>query len=223
MSSILHNSLARLRALRAESSAALAEREALQLEETTAERLATDGALHTLAPISVPADLQLRLRVAVSHERVRAERRLGGRLAHSLHLFRENTMRTFAVQGTIAAVAMLMLIGVAARLGAVAPDQTVEANDIPLIGFSSPHYLYSDSGLHQPIISADENPVMVEALINAGGRVYNYRVLSGTLDAAGVRALRERMLSGVFRPARIMGEAVRGHVVLTFADVEVHG
>lgn len=217
------HSLARLRACRAEHSAAAAERQALQMEETTAERVATDRALHTLAPVAAPEDLQLRLRLAMSHERVRAERRLTGRIAHRLHLLRENTLRTFAVQGAVAAVAFLMLLGVAARLGAVTPGQTVEANDIPLIGFSSPHYLYSSSGLHQPVASADESPVIVEARVNDTGRVYDYRVVSGTLDAAGVLALRERMLSGVFRPARILGEPVRGRAVLTLADVEVHG
>lgn len=223
MSLSFHNSLARLRACRAESSAAAAERQALHMEETTAERVETDRALRTLAPATMPADLQLRLRLAVSHERVRAERRITGRIAHRLHLLRENTLRTFAVQGAVAAVAFLMLVGVAARLGAVAPGQAVEANDIPLIGFSSPHYLYSSSGLHQPVASSDEMPVIVEARVNDAGRVYDYRVVSGTLDAAGSLALRERMLSGVFRPARILGEPVRGRVVLTFADVEVHG
>ena len=223
MSSFVHNTMTRLHLLRPESRAAAAERALQCMEETTAERVATDRVLHALAPMAAPADLQLRLRLAVSHERVRADRRIIGRIAHRLHLLRENTLRSFAVQGAVAATAFLLLLGVAARLGAITPGQTVEANDIPLVGFSSPHYLYSSSGLHQPILSSDETPVMVEASINAGGRVYAYRVLSGTLDTTGVSALRERMLSGVFTPARILGEPVRGHVVLTFADVEVHG
>ena len=223
MSSFVRDVVLRLQSGRPESRAAAAEQELHHLEETTAERVATDRALHTLAHLAVPAHLQLRLRLAVSHERVRAERRLAGRIAHRWHLLQENTLRRFAVQGAIAGVAFLMLLGIAARLGAITPGQTVEANDIPLVGFSSPHYLYSSSGLHQPILSADETPVMVEASVNAGGRVYDYRLLSGTLDDTGVRALRERMLSAVFTPARILGEPVRGRVVLTFSDVEVHG
>lgn len=218
-----HNPFRRLRATYAESSAAAAEHKALLLEETTAERVTTDRALRTLAPIAAPADLQLRLRLAVSHEHVRAERRLPGRMAHQWHLLRENTFRSVAFPGAVAAVALLLLVGVVARLGAVTPGQAVEANDIPLIGFSSPHYLYSSSGLHQPIVSSDEAPVLVEALVNDRGRVYHYRVIAGTLDPTGMLALRERMLSGVFTPARILGEPVRGRVMLTFADVEVHG
>lgn len=217
------NACARLFSFRPGSRAARAELEAQQMEETTVERVQTDGALRMLAPLAAPAELQLRLRLAISHEQVRRERRLAGRIAHRWHLLRENTLRGVAVQGAVAAVAFVLLLGAAARLGAFTPGQTVEANDIPLIGFSTPHYLYSSSGLHQPIVSADEAPVVVEARVNAAGRVYDYRVLSGTLDATGVRALRERMLSGVFTPARILGEPVRGRVVLTFADIEVHG
>ncbi len=192
-------------------------------EETTAERVATDDALHTLLPIETPASLQLRLRVALSHERVRSERRWTGRIAHRWHLLHQNTLHRYGVQAAVGAAAFLMLIGIGLNLGTVTSAQTVEANDIPLIGFSSPHYLYSNSGLHQPVVSTDEAPVVVEASVNAEGRVYNYRVLSGSLDATAVGALRERMVSGVFQPARILGEPVRGKIVLTFADVEVHG
>lgn len=193
------------------------------LEETHRERVSTDAALHTLPSIAIPADLQLRLRLAISHERVRADRRLTGRIAHRWHLLRENTFRPIAVHGLVAATAAVVLITAAATLGTVVPQQAVEANDIPLVGFSSPRYLYSASGIRQPIASADEAPLMVEARVNADGRVYGYRVLSGSLDASTDTALRERMLSSVFRPARVLGEPVRGTVVLTFADVEVHG
>ncbi len=212
-----HNLLEKLRASRTATEAPAI------LEETTAERVHTDAALHTLASIAAPADLQLRLRLALSHERVRADRRWTGRIAHHWHLLRENTLRGHAMHGVLALATLVLLAGIGLNLGTVAPSQTVEADDIPLIGFSSPRYLYSSSGLHQAIVSEDEAPILVEAKVNAGGRVYDYRVLSGALDATGIRALRERMLSAVFKPAQILGEPVRGHVILTFADVEVHG
>lgn len=193
------------------------------LEETTAERVSTDDALHALSPIAVPPELSLRLRVALSHERVRAERRWTGRIAHRWHLLHQNTLHRYSVQAAVGAAAFLMLIGIGLNLGTVTAAQTVEANDIPLVGFSSPRYLYSNSGLHQPIVSSDEAPVIVEASVNAEGHVYDYRVLSGSLDARSIGALRERMVSGVFQPARILGESVRGKIVLTFADIEVHG
>ncbi len=193
------------------------------LEETTAERVSADDALHTLSPIAVPPGFSLRLRVALSHERVRAERRWTGRIAHRWHLLHQNTLHRYGLQAAVGAAAFLMLIGIGLNLGTVTAAQTVEANDIPLVGFSSPRYLYSSSGLHQPIVSTDEAPIVVEASVNADGHVYDYRVLSGSLDARSIGALRERMVSGVFQPARVLGEPVRGKIVLTFADIEVHG
>lgn len=194
------------------------------LEETNRERVMTDEALRSLSGSAfAPHDLQLRLRLAMSHERVRADRRWTGRLAHHVHLFRENTLRSLAMPAAISAAALLMVVGVGVTLGAVTPQQTVEANDIPLVGFSAPRYLYAPVTVSRTLASADEAPLMVEAEVSSTGRVYRYRVLSGTLTQPTESALRERMLSSVFKPASFFGEPVRGTVVLTFADVEVHG
>ena len=125
--------------------------------------------------------------------------------------------------GAIAAAALLTVLGVGVTLGAVTPQQAVEANDVPLPGFSAPRYLYSACSAPRAIASANGAPVMVEAKVDSAGRVYDFRLLRGTLTQASETALRERMLSSVFKPASFFGEPVRGTVVLTFADVEVHG
>ena len=199
--------------------------DAITLEETNRERVMTDEALRSVqgGSVSPPHDLQLRLRLAISHERVRAERRWSGRLAHRLHLLQENTLRSVAMPAAMVAGALLVVLGVGVTLGAVTPQQVVEANDIPLVGFSAPRYLYAGGGVARPIASADDVPLTVQAKVSSAGRVYDYRVLSGSLTPALDAALRERMLSSVFQPASFFGEAVRGTVVLTFADVEVHG
>lgn len=194
------------------------------LDETNRERVMTDEALRSVQDgPTTPEDLQLRLRLAISHERVRAERRWSGRLLHRWHLLRENTLRPFAMPTAIAAAALVMLLGVGVTLGAVTPQQAVEANDIPLQGFSAPRYLYAASGASRIVASANGEPLMVQAYVDNTGRVYDYRVLSGDLTPALDTSLRERMLSSVFTPASFFGEPVRGTVVLTFADVEVHG
>ena len=194
------------------------------LDETNRERVMTDDALRTLQqPVAMPEDLQLRLRLALSHERVRADRRWWGRIQHRVHLLQENTLRPLAMPGAIAAAALLTVLGVGVMLGAVTPQQAVEANDVPLLGFSAPHYLYAAGTAPRAVVSADEAPLTVEARVSSEGRVYQYRVLSGGLDPAIEASLRERMLNSVFKPASFFGEPVRGTVVLTFADVEVHG
>ena len=184
----------------------------------------TDEALRSVqSSLATPDDLQLRLRLAISHERVRAERRWSGRLSHSFHLLRENTLRRFVMPSALAAAALVVLLGVGVTLGAVTPQQAVEANDVPLMGFSGPRYLYAADSTARAVASVNEAPLMVQAKVDSTGRVYDYRVLSGALTPALDAALRERMLSSVFKPASFFGESVRGTVVLTFADVEVHG
>lgn len=194
----------------------------VHLEETNRERVMTDEALRSVqGGMAVPNDLQLRLRLAISHEQVRAERRWSGRLGHRLHLLRENTMRSLLMPGAIAAAMLLVVLGVGVTLGAVTPQHVAEANDVPLVGFSAPRCLYAGVNASRPIASADDAPLTVEAKVDSTGRVYDYRVLSGVLTPALDAALRDRMLSSVFKPASFFGEPVRGTVVLTFADVEV--
>jgi hypothetical protein len=191
-------------------------------EELQFERTLTDNALRTLAPARAPEDLSLRIRLALSHERVRAERRLGGRLLHRWEAFRENWVRPYALQGSIVAATLISAIGGALMLGAVAPQQTVEANDEPLAGFSAPRFLYS-SAAEQPVSAVGDEPLIVRATVDKTGRVFDYDVLSGQLNEVASAALRQRMLTGVFQPAKVFGQPVRGSVVLTFADVVVRG
>jgi hypothetical protein len=191
-------------------------------EELQFERALTDNALRTLEPVRVPKDLSLRIRLALSHERVRAERRFTGRLKDRWISFRENSLQPFALQGAVITAALVATIGGALMLGAVAPQQTVEANDEPLTGFSAPRFMYS-AATEQPVASVGDEPVMVQAMVDTKGRVYDYRVLSGQLDETATAALRQRMLTGVFQPAKVFGQPVRGRVLLTFADVVVRG
>lgn len=192
------------------------------VEELQSERELTDNALRTLSPVEAPSELSLRIRLALSHERVRAERRLPGRIRYTWDSFYENSLKPFGLQAGVVAVALLAVAGGVFMLGAVAPQQAVEANDIPLAGFSAPHYLYSVAG-EQAVGGTGDQPLLVQARVDREGRVYDYRVVSGSLDAAASTALRQRMVTGVFQPARVFGEPVRGTVLLTFADVLVKG
>ena len=195
---------------------------AASLEELQSEREYTDNALRSLGPVEAPAELSLRIRLALSHERVRAERLLGGRVLHRMAAFRENALQPFAMQLGVAAIALLAVCAGALVLGAVTPQQAVRANDIPLAGFSAPRYLYSVAG-EQAVGGIGDQPLMVEAKVDRAGRVYDYHVMSGALDAVAAAALQQRMVTGVFQPAKVFGEPVRGRVLLTFADVVVHG
>jgi hypothetical protein len=190
-------------------------------EELQSERALTDNALRTLAPVRPPEDLALRIRLALSHEKVRAERRFIGRVSHGWHAFCENSLKPFGLQGAVLAAAVIATAGGVLMLGALAPQQAVEANDEPLAGFSAPRFLYSTAAEQQ--VSVSDQPVIVQAMVDQTGRVYDYRLLAGQLDDSAAAALRQRMLTGVFQPAQVFGQPVRGRVVLTFSGVVVRG
>lgn len=96
------------------------------------------------------------------------------------------------------------------------------ANDEPLGAMTSPHYLYSATS-PQAIITARDSVIVVEAYVNADGRVYDYNIVSGPETAAIQSQIVDQLLLSVFEPARVFGSPVRGRVVLTFSGISVRG
>jgi anti-sigma factor RsiW len=100
----------------------------------------TQSALCALGPAKAPADLGLRLRVAISKENAKRSSRLADRLS----LAWDNAVRPFIVQASGGLVGTILLVGgIALLLGVVAAPKAVLANDEPLGAITPPHYLYS--------------------------------------------------------------------------------
>jgi hypothetical protein len=179
----------------------------------------TQDALAMLRPAKAPADLGLKLRLAISREQARREFRLRDRLA----LAWDNAVRPMLVQisggvaGTVVLVGGIMLL-----LGFVAPPQPVQANDEPLGAITAPHYLYSIVS-PQTIAASHDTAVIVEASIDSTGRVYDYDIVSGPQDEAVRTQVASQLIDSVFKPASVFGLPVRGHIVVTFAGISVHG
>jgi hypothetical protein len=104
----------------------------------------------------------------------------------------------------------------------VAAPEPVMANDEPLGAMTSPHYLYSAVN-PSAIISDHDSVIVVEAYVNAQGRVYDYNIVSGPDDPAVHSQVVNQLLMSVFEPASVFGAPVRGRVVLTFSGISVHG
>jgi len=179
------------------------------------------SSLAELGTAKAPSDLALRLRVAISHERSLAERGHMLRWRDKLELFFDNSLRPFGVQMAVSA-SCLVLVAAFLFAGAVATPAAVEANDEPLAGFQAPRYLYA-AGEAQDNLSSQEQPLVVEAMVDARGRIYDYSVISGPNDARTLIELQSHMLHSVFEPAQVLGAPVRGRVVLTFSGVQVKG
>ena len=69
---------------------------------------------------------------------------------------------------------------------------------------------------------ANDEPIVVEALVNPQGRVYDYAIVNGPRDQKVQLQVADNLLSSVFKPASLFGVPVRGHVVLTYAGISVH-
>jgi anti-sigma factor RsiW len=200
---------------------------------------AMQSALGQLGPAKAPADLALRLRVALSQEQSHTPRQSLARW----HVRWQNTMAPFLLRASAGFASAVLLLGTAAVLvGAFATPPTVEARDASADAATSPRFLYSllASGTPEsdPAAKAHDasphgargtatiqaaNSVVVEAYVNNAGRVYDYRIISGPDDAVSRTEIENLLLFSVFEPARVLGEPVRGVAVLSFSGVFVQG
>jgi len=179
------------------------------------------AALAGLGPVAEPADLPLRIRVAVSQERARSR--------HSVFtawdLAWKNTVGPFLLQAGAGLASAVLLLGTIIVLVTVfAQPETAQATpDEPLGNATAPHLLYFSNASGNNAADAISSPVMVEAYVNGAGEVYDYRILSGPTDAATRSQVENLLLFSRFAPARFFGQPVRGLAVLSFSGVSVRG
>lgn len=181
----------------------------------------TQEALSLIGTAKPPADLSLKLRVAISQERARRNTRLLDRLS----LRWENALRPVLMQVSAGVAATTVLVGgIMVLLGAVAPagSNPVLANDEPLTDIRPPHYLYSTVS-PGAIVTPQNAPIIVEAAVDSSGRVYDYTIVSGPQDDSLRAQVSAQLLGQVFQPASVFGLPVRGRVVVTFSGISVRG
>jgi hypothetical protein len=179
----------------------------------------TQDALAMLRPAKAPADLSLKLRLAISREQVRRSSRFADRIS----LAWDNAVRPLLVQVSAGVAGSVVLVGsIMMLLGVVAaPQTTVLANDEPLGAMTAPHYLYSTFSPGD-IVTRNDTPIIVDASVSSTGRVYDYNIVSGPEDESVRTQVANQLLGSVFEPASVFGLPVRGHVVITFAGISVH-
>ena len=112
--------------------------------------------------------------------------------------------------------------GILVLLGMVAAPQAVLANDEPLGALTAPHYLYS---IVSPgnIVTEHDAGIVVEASVDAAGRVYDFTIVAGPDDAGVKTQVANQLLGYVFQPASAFGVPIRGRVVMTFSGISVRG
>jgi hypothetical protein len=173
--------------------------------------------LASLRALKPPANLGLKLRVAISQQKARESRTWADRFS----LQWENALRPLLIQVSAGFAGTIVLVGtIAMVLGMVAAPEAVMAHDVPIGAMTSPHFLYSAQA-ERPIVADHDTTIVVDASINARGQVYDYRFLSGTESPEVQKQVAEQLMLSVFTPASVFGSPVRGHVILTFDGISV--
>ena len=180
----------------------------------------TVAALGALPPLKAPPGLGLRLRVALSQEKTRTPAALLDRW----RVRWRNTVAPLAVQASAGFAGAVLLLGTALLLvGTLAAPEPASARDEPIGMALPPRLLYAAMPDGSSPVGLRNGSVVVRVFVDASGRVYDYRVLSGTADARSRSALADEMLWSVFEPAQVFGEPVSGSVVLSLAGISVPG
>lgn len=181
----------------------------------------TQRSLSLLGPAAEPADLLLRIRVALSREQARSRRSS----AERLRLIWKNTVGPFVLQAAAGFASAVLLLGTVVLLVTMfaQPRQAEAGPELPIGDVTTPRLLYLSTGAGTNDIGATSSPLMVEAYVNDEGQVYDYRILSGPTDPATRAEVENLLLFSVFEPARILGQPVRGLAVLAFSGVAVRG
>lgn len=179
----------------------------------------TQQMLARVGPRKAPADLALKLRVAISQEVARSKHGyLDGvlmRLQNALDLF-----VVPATAGLTAAVVIFVVL-----MGFLAPLQA-DNSDVPLMLHSGPQLQQSAFG--SALDSINDDSLVIEAYVDSKGRIQDYRILSDSKeDEALLPQVKKNMLIfttfTTFRPALSMGRPTTGRAVLSFSRVSVKG
>jgi hypothetical protein len=174
--------------------------------------------LANLGPKKAPADLALKLRVAISREIAQKRHsRFEGVLVRL-----ENALNAFMVPATAGLVSAVLIFGLLLGFIALPSQLQAASGDVPLMLYIAPQLEQSVFGTS--LTSIGEDSVVIEAYVDANGRVQDYRILSQSEDAkAMLPQVKNLLIFTTFRPALSMGRPTAGRAVISFSRISVKG
>lgn len=176
----------------------------------------TKRALSSVGRKAAPADMALRLKLAISREAAAVRQSPFAMLRFRL----ENALNAFMVPATAGLLSAVVFFGLLIGFFAL-PSLN---NDVPVANmlYTPPELALSPFGLNQSISS---DSVVLEATVDSSGRVQDYRVLaSPEEDTAMVdQQVKNMLIFTIFRPATQFGRPTSGRVVLSFSRINVKG
>jgi putative zinc finger protein len=177
---------------------------------------------HLLARVGArkaPADLALKLRVAISQEAAQTRRRY----LEGIRVRFDNALDLFMLPATAGLAAAVVIFVV--LMGFLAPLQA-DNSDVPLMLHTAPQLQQSAFG--STLDSINDDSLVIEAYVDSQGRVQDYRILSDSKeDNSLLPQVKKNMLIfttfTTFRPALSMGRPTTGRAILSFSRVSVKG
>ncbi len=164
-----------------------------------------------------PPDVALRVRVALSQELATARRSRW----ESLSIRWQNAFNAIMVPATAGLVTTIIIFGLLISF-LYYPGRLSAANDVPTAFYTPPELQFAPFELATGFSNA--NDVVVEAYVDANGRVQDYRVLSGPDNMKSLPTeLKNVLIFTTFRPATSFGQPTSGRAILSFSGIQVRG
>jgi len=178
----------------------------------------TQQLLTSVRRVQEPADLGLKLRLAISREAAEARRPR----YEVLRMRVENALNAFMVPAAAGLACALLIFGLVTAILAMPGQAQANNQDVPLVLNTGPELQQSVFGT--TLSSMDTDSLVIEAYVDKNGRVQDYRILSDPGESQELLPQVKRMLIfTTFRPAMSMGRPISSRAVLSFSRISVQG
>ena len=178
----------------------------------------TQQLLTSVARVKQPADLGLKLRLAISREAALTRRPR----YEALRMRIENTLQAFMVPATAGLVCAMLIFGLVTAILAMPGPLQANNQDVPLVLNTGPELQQSVFGT--TLSSMNTDSLVIEAYVDKNGRVQDYKILSDPGESQALLPQVKRMLIfTTFRPAMSMGRPISSRAVLSFSRISVQG
>ncbi len=178
----------------------------------------TQRLLMSVGRVKEPADLGLKLRLAISREA--AETRRPQFEALSMRV--QNTLNAFMVPATAGLACALLIFGMVTAILAMPGEVQANNQDVPTVLTTGPELQQSVFGT--TLSSMNTDSLVIEAYVDKNGRVQDYKILSDPGESQELLPQVKRMLIfTTFRPAMSMGRPISSRAVLSFSRISVRG
>jgi anti-sigma factor (TIGR02949 family) len=178
----------------------------------------TQQLLTSMGRVQQPADLGLKLRLAISREAAETRRPQ----FEGLWMRMENAVNAFMVPATAGLVCALLIFGLVTAILAMPGEVQANNQDVPLVLNTGPELQESVFGTTLSGMNTDS--LVIEAHVDSRGRVDDYKILSDPGESQELLPQVKRMLIfTTFRPAMSMGRPISSRAVLSFSRISVRG